>query len=242
MRSMENIDLYDPMWREKVRAIKEQQIMDTYKEILKSNKSFIPHKFIAPKIKNVIFNKPYTIVFWTDGTKTTVTCGKNDVWDEEKGVALAFVKKLYGNKSSYIENIKPFLTENVEKVKAKEAQKRQKFEAEIKADDERRRQRHIKNLAMKRLRQERLEREVKEAMKSLKKDDYKSLADAFKKSSQSVAQCAKSFNDTVDIVTSNYKSGDIHIHCDTKDGDVVDKIIKAVGEVDKTMSIANGNG
>ena len=54
-----------------------------------------------PRIKKVIFNKPATIVFWADGTKTVVKCGDVDVWDEEKGLAMAICKKLIGLKEFY---------------------------------------------------------------------------------------------------------------------------------------------
>lgn len=49
-----------------------------------------------PTIKNVIFNEPATIVFWTDGTKTIVKCGENDIFDPEKGIAMCCMKKLLG--------------------------------------------------------------------------------------------------------------------------------------------------
>ena len=45
-----------------------------------------------PKIKNVIFNKPATIVFWEDGTKTVVKA-IDEPFDEEKGLAMAIAKK-----------------------------------------------------------------------------------------------------------------------------------------------------
>ena len=51
-------------------------------------------------IKNVIFNNPATIVFWSDGTKTVVKCSENDIYDPEKGLALAIVKKSVGNESA----------------------------------------------------------------------------------------------------------------------------------------------
>jgi len=47
-------------------------------------------------IKKVIYNDPATIVFWADGTKTVVKCNKNDIFDEEKGLAMAIVKRIYG--------------------------------------------------------------------------------------------------------------------------------------------------
>ena len=49
------------------------------------------------KIKNVIFNDPATIVFWNDGTKTVVKCGKNDTFDPEKGLAMAISKYFFDN-------------------------------------------------------------------------------------------------------------------------------------------------
>lgn len=61
-----------------------------------------------PEIENVIFNDPATIVFWKDGTKTTVKCRKDkgDVFSKETGLAMAIVKKLYGNKGKYNDILK----------------------------------------------------------------------------------------------------------------------------------------
>lgn len=58
------------------------------------------------RIKDVIFNEPDTVVFWGDGSKTVVKCQEGDVFDPEKGLAMAIVKKIYGNKSSYCNEIK----------------------------------------------------------------------------------------------------------------------------------------
>ena len=62
-----------------------------------------------PEIKNVIFNNPATIVFWEDGTKTVVKCQDGDEFDPEKGLAMAIVKKAYGNKGSYCNKMKKWL-------------------------------------------------------------------------------------------------------------------------------------
>lgn len=56
---------------------------------------------LKPQIKNVIFNDPATIVMWTDGTKTVVKCQDDDVFDSEKGLAMAISKKALGNKREY---------------------------------------------------------------------------------------------------------------------------------------------
>ena len=57
------------------------------------------------KIKNVIFNPPATIVFWDDGTKTVVKC-QNEIFDPEKGLAMAFMKNALGNNSNYFNTVK----------------------------------------------------------------------------------------------------------------------------------------
>lgn len=52
-------------------------------------------------IRKVIFNNPATIVLWSDGTKTVVKCGSDDIFDKEKGLAMAIVKKMAGNDSRF---------------------------------------------------------------------------------------------------------------------------------------------
>lgn len=56
-----------------------------------------PYQKTMSKIKNVIFNDPATIVFWSDGTKTVVKCGKDDTFDPEKGLAMAISKYFFDN-------------------------------------------------------------------------------------------------------------------------------------------------
>ena len=58
-------------------------------------------EFKMPEIKNVIFNAPATIVFWSDGTKTIVKAQDNEYYDAEKGLAMAISKKALGNKGNY---------------------------------------------------------------------------------------------------------------------------------------------
>ena len=72
-------------------------------------------------IKKVIFNKPATIVIWDDGEKTVVKCGEKDEYDEEKGLAMAIVKRLCGNKGRYNEEFKKWIPERqTKKQSAKE--------------------------------------------------------------------------------------------------------------------------
>lgn len=62
--------------------------------------------YIMPKIREVIYNNPATIVYWQDGSKTVVKCQKDDIYDPEKGLAMAFIKKLYGNTGLYYNEFK----------------------------------------------------------------------------------------------------------------------------------------
>lgn len=71
-------------------------------------------------IKDVIFNDPATIVFWTDSTKTVVKCQEGDEFDPEKGLTMAIVKKIYGNKGSYCNEIKKWCEPYYEKQKEKD--------------------------------------------------------------------------------------------------------------------------
>ena len=62
-------------------------------------------------ITKVIFNDPATIVFWSDNTKTVAKCGDYDIFDEEKGLAMAICKKAMGNKGNYYEEFKKWIPE-----------------------------------------------------------------------------------------------------------------------------------
>ena len=70
----------------------------------------------TPSIKKVIFNYPATIVFWSDGSKTVVKCQDGDIYDPEKGLAMAISKKALGNKGNYCNEFKKWLPEDEEDV------------------------------------------------------------------------------------------------------------------------------
>ena len=63
----------------------------------------------VPEIKNVIHNDPATIVFWADNTKTVVKCQEGDIYDPEKGLAMAISKKALGNQGNYCNTFKKWL-------------------------------------------------------------------------------------------------------------------------------------
>lgn len=80
-------------------------------EMYKLSKLNIPNerRLNNPGIEKVIFNPPATIVIWKDGIKTVVKCGKDDVFDPEKGMAMAICKRFFGNKGNYCNEFKKWL-------------------------------------------------------------------------------------------------------------------------------------
>lgn len=85
-------DYKDILYNEALKAIREYE---------KRNSMF--------GIKKVIHNDPATIVYWCDGTKTVVKCGENDIYDPEKGLAMAIAKKVFGNEGNYYNQFKKWL-------------------------------------------------------------------------------------------------------------------------------------
>lgn len=72
-------------------------------------------------IKNVIFAPPATIVYWSDGSKTVVKCSEKDVFDPEKGLAMAIAKRCGGNKGSYYKEIQSWVEKSGKKYPGKPA-------------------------------------------------------------------------------------------------------------------------
>lgn len=75
----------------------------------------------AASIKNVIFAPPATIVYWSDGSKTVVKCSEKDVFDPEKGLAMAIAKRCGGNKGSYYKEIQNWVEKSGKKYPGKPA-------------------------------------------------------------------------------------------------------------------------
>lgn len=89
------------------------------------------NKRIFLEIKDIIINDPATIILWKDGTKTIVKCQPGDVFDPEKGIAMAILKKLYGNGGFYKDIFEPAimkyeLKKSLEKSKNNVAKKKEK--------------------------------------------------------------------------------------------------------------------
>ena len=82
--------------------------------------------FFTPK--KVHFSNPATVVEWEDGTKTIVKCGYEDTYDQEKGLAMCFIKKLFGNKGNYYDKFNELIDPDYKKNRRREKNARRKAE------------------------------------------------------------------------------------------------------------------
>ena len=83
------------------------------------------------EIKNVVFNPPATIVFWTDNSKTVVKA-ENEIFDPEKGLAMAIAKKALANKGNYYETFKKWMPKTESKEEPKTESKDYTAEEQLK--------------------------------------------------------------------------------------------------------------
>lgn len=100
---------------------KEKTVQDVFDTLTEEQKTVVYAFMSEPnlvEIKNVIFNPPATIVFWTDNSKTVVKA-ENEIFDPEKGLAMAIAKKALGNKGNYYETFKKWLPKTESKEEPK---------------------------------------------------------------------------------------------------------------------------
>lgn len=90
-REYEHVNYYPPV---RTPLGGEVRFEDKHKSLLiMSPNPLVVH--IGLSIRRVIFNDPATIVIWADGSKTVVKV-HDEPFDEEKGLAMAILKKLCG--------------------------------------------------------------------------------------------------------------------------------------------------
>ena len=58
-----------------------------------------------PEVKKIVFNPPLTIVQWKDDTETRVRCD-NDEFSEEFGFAMACMRKIFGTRKAFKDQLK----------------------------------------------------------------------------------------------------------------------------------------
>ena len=120
-RRVATMDVINPLLdsiKEDIKKEKENKTMPP-KNNINYGSFFIENPFRTKKaeIKDVIFNGPATIVFWSDGDKTIVRC-ENEDFDKEKGLAMAIAKKFLGtnkSKSNYNDIFKKYCVEGMTK-------------------------------------------------------------------------------------------------------------------------------
>lgn len=85
------------------------EVMFTHNYYEKPKVTICGNVEFAPTIKDVIFNPPATIVFWSDNTKTVVKADE-ETYDPEKGLAMAISRKMIGdNKREYYNVFRHYL-------------------------------------------------------------------------------------------------------------------------------------
>ena len=62
-------------------------------------------------IRQIIFSGPKTIVIWSDGSKTIVSCSKDDTYDGYIGFCAAVAKKMFGSTSQVKKVIDKYIKE-----------------------------------------------------------------------------------------------------------------------------------
>ena len=82
-------------WRHSYVPKQTCKCVDTKTETKKHPVHYEIQSILANKAKGV-----FTVV-WTDGTHTKITIQPGDTWDDEKALAMCFVKKLMGNKGNF---------------------------------------------------------------------------------------------------------------------------------------------
>ena len=65
-------------------------------------------------ISRVTYSGDTTVVFFTDGTKTTVKCSSNDTYDRQTAIVYALVKRLFGKLGRYDSKTKKFYENEID--------------------------------------------------------------------------------------------------------------------------------
>jgi len=81
-------------------------LMAAEKQYIKSVWTANYEVVFMPKIKDVkFFDELVTVVYWSDNTVTRVKIGKNDIFSEENGLAMAIAKKYRGSYANFAKSL-----------------------------------------------------------------------------------------------------------------------------------------
>ena len=61
---------------------------------------------IGAVIDRIVYNDPYTIVFWADGTKTSVKAHDGDQYSRAVGLMMCWLKRDLGNTSAWLDMLR----------------------------------------------------------------------------------------------------------------------------------------
>ena len=81
-------------------------------------------KDMGIRVEKVIYQNPATVVFWSDGTKTTTKAEKGDEYNPTAGLAICYMKKMLGNAKACDEMVRWLPNSDKEVLTYKEANKR----------------------------------------------------------------------------------------------------------------------
>lgn len=89
-----------------------REINTTPGEYPRITADILPGKCLPEKaiIEKVIFNKPATVVLWSDSIKTVVKCQPGDTYSKELGLAMCISKKYLGNKGNFNKEFKKWIS------------------------------------------------------------------------------------------------------------------------------------
>ena len=103
-------------WNTATACVDKYEMMDYYNAVMKNREEYMKERNHM-SIKNIDFQPPLTVVIWEDGTKTFVRCAENEMFDPEKGAAMAIAKKALGDNYNYIEKISYYVNKWLKKDK-----------------------------------------------------------------------------------------------------------------------------
>ena len=63
------------------------------------------------EVKRIIFNPPATVIIWKNDTKTVVKCAEDDEFNPEVGVAMCYMKKIYGSRHAFSKKVESYIEE-----------------------------------------------------------------------------------------------------------------------------------
>ena len=84
-----------------------------FKSLVPKAKGYFPTMPEIP-ISRVTYSGDTTVVFFTDGTKTTVKCSLNDTYDRQTAIVYALIKRLFGKIGRYDSKTKKFYENEID--------------------------------------------------------------------------------------------------------------------------------